>query len=95
MLELRLTHTVWLNILPLVQSAISNGTILPWYGIPPSQAMTRLAPSPLYSAFYRSRTGKPIMVTEVNRERLINISVVLDLVNKNGRSRAELCTRTP
>lgn len=79
--ELRLNGNEWPDLLSIVQSAIQNAPSIQRSNVPPVKAMRGIDASPLISKFYRSHLSKPVMVTDVSRERALNVEYTSDMVS--------------
>lgn len=71
--ELRLDHSYWPDLLPLVQSAIKNAPSPQCGNVSPVTAITVLVSTPPIATFYRSRTQTAVTISELNREHALNV----------------------
>lgn len=77
--ELQMDFNEWPDILPMIQS-ILNMSPSPQRGyVSPITAFTGLKPTPPISAIVRTATSTTIEVSNIYKERLINIQALLDL----------------
>jgi hypothetical protein len=80
MSELELRPEEWPDILPLLQSALNNAHSPQRGTISPVTAFTGMDSTPPISTFLRSNTTTPVPLTDVQRERALNISALQDHV---------------
>lgn len=71
--ELQMHLSEWPDLLPLVQSALSNATSAQRNMVASITAFTRLNPSPPISTFFRTETSSSVTTTDAQRERILNI----------------------
>lgn len=71
--ELLLRPEEWPDLLPIVQSALNNAPSPQRRNIPPVTAFTGLDSSPPIATFIRSSTTTPMTISDVARERAVNL----------------------
>jgi transposase InsO family protein len=71
--ELQMRLEEWPDILPLVQSVLNNAPSPSRGNVAPLTAFTGQDPSPPISTFMRTETAKPVTMSQVQRERALNI----------------------
>lgn len=74
--EMQLRPEEWTDLLPLVQSALNNAPSPQRGNIPPLTAFTGLNPTPPISTFIRTSTCATVALSELQRERALNISIL-------------------
>lgn len=80
--ELQLRPEEWPDLLPLVQSAINNAPSPQRADIPPVTAMTGMDATTPISTFYRSSKTLPVTVSDVARERVLNVDMLCKRVTE-------------
>lgn len=75
--ELQLRPEEWTDLLPLIQSALNNAPSPQRGNVSPLTAFTGSDPTPPISTFIRSSTSTPVSITDVQRERSLNIAALL------------------
>ena len=77
--ELQMDHKEWPDLIPIVQSVLSN-SVSPHRGnFCPITAFMGRDPTPPFLTFLRSSTATPVTVTEAQRESVLNVKTVVYL----------------
>ena len=79
--ELRLNFSEWPDLVPLVQSALNNSPSPQRANKAPITIFMGREPSPPVATFIRHETGRPVTISEANRERMLNFEKVKHLMD--------------
>jgi len=80
--ELQMGFDEWPDFVPLVQSALNNAPSPQRGKIPPLTAFTGMGTAPPISTFLRASTAKSVTVSQVQRERCLNIETLQQSVTE-------------
>ena len=80
--EFQMRYEEWPDLLPLIQSALNNAPSTARDNIAPITAFLGKEPTPAISTFIRTATAEPISVTDLQRERCINVRALQDRMDE-------------
>lgn len=72
--ELKMRPEEWVDLLPMIQSVLNNAPSPQRANVPPVKAFMGMDPTSPISTFLRTATSKPVTLTKVQEERLLNMS---------------------
>lgn len=77
--ELQMDHQEWPDLIPIVQSVLNNAPSPQRGNISPITAFMGREPTPPIQTFLRTSTSKPVSLTELQLESMMNVEELLKL----------------